>query len=543
LSNSHDRESNQNVVKSGDDVSIFNRVLTSIKRYKGRTFVLLMTVFLVGFFISGSMLINHAIDVSIQQLQRTMPLVFSIVYDENTTLDLEQYSHGIDEEFILLDREMIHEIGSLSYVSHYDYTIYHMLRGYYQPYWLEETNMGCPDEWPHFTFRIHGVSHPEIIYIESGMYELYAGRLFTAEEVQPVFRPEVAPALVSRELTELNGLSIGTIVQLTQTGVFYLPEDARVPEGGFTGMYWGEALWEHPYSQIKDIIYDFEIIGIFEFTRNVRGNASDLVHHQCMTNLFFTPNWRVEEVIRNQVDGWLLWADVFNMHDWEDGVVELFQAQADAITPLWVLYDVDDIMAFKEAANRILPPHVIIDDGLIGTFRPIIETTNQLNATLNRVLWMGAGAMIIVLTLLILLYLRERKHELGIYMALGERKIKVVCQIVLEVFLVSVIGLILTLFITHIMAESVSRSMIQSELFAAATRCESYWPSMLEMLGFGQELTVDEMLEHFNVSLDARTIFLFFVASIGAIIASTVVPVVYILELNPKDILMKGRVE
>ena len=79
--------------------------------------------------------------------------------------------------------------------------------------------------------------------------------------------------------------------------------------------------------------------------------------------------------------------------------------------------------------------------------------------------------------------------------------------------------------------------------FLLPERCGFYWPSILEMIGFGQEMTADEMLEHFKVSLDVRTMFLFFVISIGAIIASTVVPVVYILELNPKEILMKARIE
>jgi len=506
--------------------------------------MLLMAVFLVGFFIAGSVLINHAIDVSIHQLQRTMPLVFSTTfYDVNDTLDLKQYSHGIEEEFTLLDRDMVHEIGSLSYVSHFDYTMLYYLSGFYQPYWLEELQQGSPEDLPFHTFRVYGVSRPEIIYIESGMFELHAGRLFTAEEILPVVRTEIAPALVSREFAELNHLSVGSIVQLTQVGVFYLPEDAQIPEGGFTGMYWGGTLWEHPYNQVQDFIYEFEIVGIFELTRIARGNNSDLMNHQSLINLFLTPNWRVAELLRNEADGWQLWADVFNMHDWEDGVVGLLQAQADAITPLWVLYDFDDVMSFKEAANHMLPSNIMIDDGLIGTFRPMIEATNQLHATITRVLWLGGGAMVIVLTLLILLYLRERKHELGIYMALGERKIYLVYQIVLEVFLVSVIGLIMALFIANIVADNISQSMMQAELVATAVRCESYWPSMLEIIGFGQELASDEMLEHFNVSLDVRTIIIFSVASIGAIIVSTVIPVFYILELNPKDVLMKARIE
>ena len=514
-------------------------------RYKGRTFVLIMTVLLVGFFIAVSILINQAIDVSIQQLQRTMPPVFSINFDADAAIELEQNSLSNDIELFFLDRELVHEIGRLSYVSHFDYTKLYGLSGFYQPYWLEELNMGCWDEFehPYHTFRVHGVSRPEVIYIESGMYELYAGRLFTADEIQPVVLPEIAPALVSREFMELNQVPIGSIVQLIDFNAFYLPEDAQVPEGGFTGMYWGETLWNHPYSRGKDIFYEFEIVGVFEFTRIRRGSPTDLIEHQSMVNLFFTPNWRVEEIIRNHYDAWLLWADVFNMHDWEGFDVEFLQERADMITPLWVLYDVDDTMSFKEAANRILPSNWRIDDGLAETFRPIIETTNQLSATISRVLWMGAGAMVIVLTLLILLYLRERKHELGIYMALGERKIKVVCQIVLEVFVVSVIGLMLALIIANMVAGNISGFMIEAELLAIPERCVFHWPSRLEMIGFGQEMTADDMLEHFNVSMDIRTIFLFFVVSIGAIIASTVIPVAYVLELNPKEILMKARVE
>jgi len=65
----------------------------------------------------------------------------------------------------------------------------------------------------------------------------------------------------------------------------------------------------------------------------------------------------------------------------------------------------------------------------------------------------------------------------------------------------------------------------------------------LEQLGFGQALTPDEMLAFFEVSLEIEVVILFFLVGLGTIILSTIVLVVYILELNPKDILMKAKIE
>ena len=516
-------------------MGILKRVFIGIKRYKGRVFILFMSTFLIGVLVSGFITINQAIDSSIEHLQRSMPFIFSITFNENDS--------DANQAPLLVDRSMIHEIGNLPYVSHFDYTFLYHARGYYQSYWLDQLNMGSRDDFSDFDlFHVYGISRPEVIYIESGMYELYTGRLFTTEEMQSDGMITIAPVLVSRQFAELNNLWIGSQVQLMNKNLFMLPEHANVPEGGFTGMYWGETLWEHPYNQSQDVLYDFEIVGIFEFTRIERGTMSELLHHQTLINAFFTPNWRVHEIIRDFAESWQLWADVFNMHDWEEGVVEEMQLAVDAMIPLWILDDLDDLEAFRVAANAILPTYFEIDDGLIEVVRPMIDATDNLNTTVSQVLWIGGGVMIVVLTLLILLYLRERQHELGIYLALGEKKIKLVVQMLLEVFTISAIGLTMSLLVATVVAENVSMSMLRTEL-ASMMRSEDHFPSTFEFMGIAQEPTIDEMMEHFNVSLDTKTIVLFFVVASGVVIVSTVASVVYILELNPKDILMKAKIE
>jgi putative ABC transport system permease protein len=57
-------------------------------------------------------------------------------------------------------------------------------------------------------------------------------------------------------------------------------------------------------------------------------------------------------------------------------------------------------------------------------------------------------------------------------------------------------------------------------------------------MGLETELTVDEMMDAFDVSLDIRTIGIFYVIGLSAVIVSTIVPVMYIVTLHPKKVLM-----
>jgi putative ABC transport system permease protein len=46
------------------------------------------------------------------------------------------------------------------------------------------------------------------------------------------------------------------------------------------------------------------------------------------------------------------------------------------------------------------------------------------------------------------------------------------------------------------------------------------------------------MLATYNVSLDPATIGLFFAAAVGTVVIATIIPMLYIVRLNPKKILM-----
>ena len=65
---------------------------------------------------------------------------------------------------------------------------------------------------------------------------------------------------------------------------------------------------------------------------------------------------------------------------------------------------------------------------------------------------------------------------------------------------------------------------------------------MMELIGFARKMSVEEMLDMVNVSLDVTTTLMGASIIFGTIIVSTAVPVTYLLKLKPTDLLEKGKV-
>lgn len=57
---------------------------------------------------------------------------------------------------------------------------------------------------------------------------------------------------------------------------------------------------------------------------------------------------------------------------------------------------------------------------------------------------------VIVLTLVIALMLHGRRHEVGIYLALGERKAKIVTQVMVEVVINASLGIVIAILLGNI---------------------------------------------------------------------------------------------
>ncbi|WP_282173296.1 ABC transporter permease [Cytobacillus firmus] len=152
-----------------------------------------------------------------------------------------------------------------------------------------------------------------------------------------------------------------------------------------------------------------------------------------------------------------------------------------------------------------------------------------------------AGA--IILGLIVMMSIRERKYEMGVLLAIGEKRWKLAGQFMAEILVVAVLSLGIATASGNVVASQLGDQLLNQEL-ASAEQTNS--PESFRgrgMGGFGPGMmqaqetveTVDEM----NVQVTGED--LGFLALIGLVIAalSALLPSLTVLRLQPKAILSK----
>ena len=508
-------------------MNFFKRAKTSIFRSPGKSVILLILVFMLGTIIAGALAVEGAVANTEENLRRNMPAVVSIGIDEQQVMEYIRSSAEPGMSSITgLTVDLIRSIGALPYVRDFNYSIEAWLMSFdldsYIPN-IESLPAGLLDDRLS-AFDIVGLSSTNLIPLNEGVIELVDGRMLSEAEITTP--SEITPVLVSETFAQLNQLSVGSVFTLS----------SKIPQDGGSGssnseMWLEENLLDYAH-------YEFEIVGLFDpVLEATDSDTGMIIVGQSIHNQIYAPNWFAEEADR-------FWTSA--MSNQEEAEIE-----EPAITSVFILEDPREIEAFRKAVEPMLPDFIGIDD-LTNTFEAISTSMSTLLEIADWILWIAIGATFLILSLLLTLFLRDRRYEMGIYLALGEKKGKVISQVLLEVLAISVVGISIAVFAGTALSANFSRMMLQNELTAEAPPIGAGGgggsvmmlsipgSSSLDALGFDKEaLSVEEMMDAFDLSLNGETILLFYTIGLVAVMVSTLIPIAYITKLSPKKILMK----
>ena len=272
---------------------------------------------------------------------------------------------------------------------------------------------------------------------------------------------------------------------------------------------------------------ELEIVGIFSVNRPKNKTDNDYMYDE-LENKIYTSNKVVENIVNFSVTEYKK-IDQDAVDQYLSGIT---------ITPLFVLKDPLNLDKFKASITKDVPEYYKITDNS-GNYKKIAAPMKNMKWISSVVLYVSIGATLLILSLLITLFLRDRKHEIGIYLALGERKYKVVSQILIEVLLISFAGITMSLFAGGIIASSVSKEMLNNELIAAADKPDMYYDgSSLDWLGYSATVSEEDLMSAYNVTLNGYTTLLFYIVGLTTVLVSTIVPIFYITRLIPKKVWM-----
>lgn len=207
------------------------------------------------------------------------------------------------------------------------------------------------------------------------------------------------------------------------------------------------------------------------------------------------------------------------------------------IQATYVLNKPEEVEDFKLLGNQILKDNKLDYYKIEASSDQFDSIAGPIKGMANIskiVLIVSVMASVFIITLVIILFLRDRKHELGIYLSLGEKRNRVIGQIVTEVLLVAIISMTLSVFSGNVLAKNFSASFMTTQQIDNTED---------EMMIFGSpvvdfQITEDDVIDAYDIKLTPSYIALFYLIGLIVVLLSTIVPLVYIMRLNPKKIMM-----
>ncbi|UTR15686.1 ABC transporter permease [Salipaludibacillus sp. LMS25] len=484
-------------------MNFIKRGLLGITRKKGKSLILLAVIFILGNLISGAISIQQATDNVETTIKERLGTAATIEVDYEILKAMSD-SEMMDLEISDIKINLIKQIGELSYVKYYDYSMSTHIGSEsiesYQGEEMEEEEIIW--EGPSMDFMLKGINFAPVIDFEEQKGKLVEGRVFTTDEVEN----GSAVAIISNKLAEKNNLQVGDTFTLNNEIYDY-----------------SESSGEDELIASRDVV--LEIIGLFEpqSAKEDRDDTSDngMIDFMDMDyqNTVYVPN----EVVSSEERYY--WEE----HAKVDGIL-LEEEDLDYYQPIFFLNNQEDTEAFKEEVMPLLPELYTVVNAS-DQYESIAAPIESMSTISGYVLLVAVIATVLIIGLVVLLFLRDRKRELGIYLSLGERRSRVVGQILIEVMIIGLIGITLSLFSGNFLAQGVSDTMLKADH-------DQFQEDTLFFGDFETDLTTEDVMDSYQVKLDANYMIMFYVVGLLTILLSTVIPLTYIVRLNPKKIMM-----
>lgn len=489
-------------------MNYLKRAWLSVTRRKVKSLLLFIIIFILGNVIAGAVSIQQATQNVERNIKSQMGATATIQTDYENMKDSDW------EKVKPLTKDIVTKVSELPYVKYFDYSIGGTLGAtdslqQYVPDFIAEQDMGggFPDPKT-YAFMLRGTQTPNLIPLEEGIISLISGRQFSKEDISS----GKSVALISEQVAELNNLKVGDTANFKNYIINYETNETT-----------------------KETDYPLEIIGIYQVSHlqaNKGNNGKSesgqdeyqkAYEEQSAVNTVYVPNQVAETVTSESMA-------VFAEQTGEEiptGVEGIGQ-------PVYVLKNPDDLEKFKQEAKAYLPQFYIVRANS-DNYDSIAGPVKSMSKLAGYVLMVAIGATVLIITLVVLLFLRDRKHELGIYLSLGESRGKVVLQTLIEVFMIAFVAITLAVFTGNVIAQVLSDSLLQHQM----NQTEQFGGMMYGGLSeLNTTTTIDDVVSQYKVTLSAGYILLMYGLGLGTVLLATIVPMAYVTRLNPKRIMM-----
>ena len=506
-------------------MNFLKRAFLSVVRNKGKSLILFVIVFILGNVIAGAIAIQQATKNVEVQMKSQLGAITTVAVDYESFGEAVANGEATYSEYPQLSQKAIRKIGENPLVKYYEYSS----MGRYEvekleTYTSEESADVGINAYEKYVIT-KGVQYAPVLDIEEGVIELTKGRVFKQDDIEQ----KKYVCLISEKLAEMNNLHVGDTIAIDMVFNEYSHE---------TGDLTGEKYQE-------DVV--FEIIGLFKQKKTKEQAYKDMPAEEQLKQMWLNDEQintiyiPAEVQVETDKSFVLASAEKFpKMYSYEENG-ETFSLTEDKYSeiysfyePIYVLKMPEDVDKFKVQIAPLIPKYYEISTSF-DKYESLAGPIQSMESMAKIVLAVAICANVLIVALVIVLFLRDRKHELGIYLSLGERKTKVMGQILLEVVAIALVAITLAVFTGSRLANKASDVIITSvrtEKEAEAVQYDS------PMERYQSNVSMDDVNKAYSIQFTFAYVVMFYVVGLGIVLVSSIIPLIFILRLNPKKIMM-----
>lgn len=525
---------------------ILKRSLYYITRKKGKSITIGVILFIVATLVLTGLLINSAANKTFKVAKNK--LGSNIIYKSDTSSVIEDamsnnYNGGFNpgnltlpDDYTNLTTKEVETIKENSkYVKSYKYSISYTGNPVdFDEYSLssseESSNQNADENYDTpsnknmnmASLQITGVSdETDVINSTNTLSE---GSFFTSEQIANGENV----IIIERKLAQLNGLNVGDSITI---------EKIEMKRG---------KAFSSQTDVTSNIQTTYTIVGIYESSNETE--LSDNNFGMSMNNVENTMYAPYMSILKTQENG---------LSDEEKS--ELIENGYTVESVTFIIDDPDNSDAFiQEVENMegidLTYRSLSIDNEayqkMVGNIQSVAST-----AKILVIVVVIAGAFIIML--LSMLTIKDRKYEIGVLLSLGESKPKILFQLVSEVIIIGIVSFALSTITTSIFAQKITNYLLNNEssntqiidMNNVSTEMRSNNGENNNYGNFGgrgkfnmskpDTTNLDfETIDELTVTLTPFSVLSLFGVGLLIIIVGNIVQAVFVLKLNPKEIML-----
>lgn len=281
----------------------------------------------------------------------------------------------------------------------------------------------------------------------------------------------------------------------------------------------GDILTMTPTLEVYDTqAIQFTIIGIYSTTETVDDRMASMIGSSLLPqNKLYTPFTTLKSL------------------GMDDAALDAFVLDRAVIQ----LTDPKNLDTFRSSAEGAVKLTYGILDANDSLYQQMTGSLDSLSNISQMMLWIVVLAGASILALITALTINQRKNEIGVLLAIGESKTKIVTQFIVEVLAIAILAFTLSIFSGIKIGQTITDTTLANY---QTSQTEAFQPgSGLGKGGFGgvgiipgapETETVDV-----TVSLNWIVLLELFGSGLAIAIVSVMIPALYVTRFNPKQIL------